>query len=290
MDSEEQTASYEFTASINGLYRFYMSDMVNGFEVKVYIYDSNGDEIGGSYDLGNDEGFTCELEKKRNYTIKVTNYSNTGDYTLIIGQPKKSVDITNFDIINDYIEYTEQQNNYTFVPSLNGRYRFELSEIVNGFNLKLYVYDSLGYEIGGSYGLGNYEGATVDLTAGETYTIKIIQCENSGSYVLSVGKQRPTIDISGKTDISGNIVYTDQQNIYTYTPSETGEYTISLQNMLSGFKVKLYVYDSLNYEISGTYGLENNGEITAELTAGKTYTIYLIQDEKYGDFSMNISS
>ena len=95
-----------------------MSDMVNGFEVKAYVYDSDGNEIGGTYGLGNDEGFTCELEKKNNYIIKVMNYSNTGNYTLNIGQPKKSVDITNFDVINDYIEYTEQQNNYTFVPSI----------------------------------------------------------------------------------------------------------------------------------------------------------------------------
>ena len=114
------------------------------------------------------------------------NYSNTGNYTLNIGQPKKSVDITNFDVINDYIEYTEQQNNYTFVPSISGIYRFELSDIINKFRLKLYVYDQLGYEVGGSYGLGNYEGATVDLTAGESYTIKIIQYENSGSYILSI--------------------------------------------------------------------------------------------------------
>ncbi|MCI8408422.1 MAG: hypothetical protein HFJ09_04010 [Lachnospiraceae bacterium] len=290
INSEKQTDSYELATSISGLYRFYMSDMVNGFEVKVYVYDSAGNEIGGTYGLGNNEGITCELEKKNNYTIKVMNYSNTGNYTLNIAQPKNSIDITNFEVINDYIEYTEQQNNYTFVPSISGIYRFELSEIISGFKLKLYVYDSLDYEIGGSYGLGNYEGTTVDLTAGETYTIKIIQYENSGSYILSIGKQRATIDISGKTKISGNIAYTDQQIIYTYTPSISGEYTMLLQDMLSDFKVKLYVHDSLDYEISGTYGLENNDEITAELTAGKTYTIYLIQYKNYGDFSLNISS
>lgn len=290
INSEEQTDSYDLAASVSGFYRFYMSDMVNGFEVKAYVYDSDGNEIGGTYGLGNDEGFTCELEKKNNYIIKVMNYSNTGNYTLNIGQPKKSVDITNFDVINDYIEYTEQQNNYTFVPSISGIYRFELSDIINKFRLKLYVYDQLGYEVGGSYGLGNYEGATVDLTAGETYTIKIIQYENSGSYILSIGKQQATIDISGQTKISDNIAYTDQQIVYTYTPSVSGEYTISLQDMMSGFRVKLYIHDSLDYEISGTYGLENNDEITAELTADKTYTIYLIQYEEYGNLSLNISS
>ena len=60
--------------------------------------------------------------------------------------------------------------------------------------------------------------------------------------------------------------------------------------MMSGFRVKLYIHDSLDYEISGTYGLENNDEITAELTADKTYTIYLIQYEEYGNLSLNISS
>ena len=290
MNSERQTNSYDLEASESGIYRFYMSNMVNGFDVKVYVYDSDGNEIGGSYGLKNDKGFTCKLEKKNIYTIKVTNFSKTGNYTLTIGQPKEPVEITDFDVVNDDIEYTEQQNNYTFIPPISGTYRFELSEIMKNFKLNLYVYDQLGYEVGGSYGLGNYEGVTVDLTAGETYTIKITQNENSGSYILSIGKQQATIDISGQTKISDQIAYTDQQIVYTYTPSVSGKYTISLQNMRSGFGVELYIYDSLDYEIGGAYGLENNDELTVELTADKTYTIHLIQCEEYGTLSLNISS
>ena len=51
INSEEQTDSYDLAASVSGFYRFYMSDMVNGFEVKAYVYDSDGNEIGGTYGL-----------------------------------------------------------------------------------------------------------------------------------------------------------------------------------------------------------------------------------------------
>lgn len=287
-DSEDSN-QYLLTAPISGIYYLGLSEMVNGFKVKLYIYSADGTKIGGDSGLGNGSGVKCELNQGNMYTVEVLSYSNTGDYTLTIGQQKGTVDITAYNIICDEIEYIDQNIIYEFTPEINGIYRFDFSGVVNGFKLKLSVYDSLGYKVGGEAGLENNSGLTVELTAGETYSIHISQYIGSGSYTLSIGKQQPKQDVTGRNSISGSITYVDQQNIYTYVPSSNGEYSMSVHDMVSEFKIKLYVYDPLGYKIAGDSGLRDDGSITAELEAGNTYQIVVSQYSKNGDYTLRIS-
>lgn len=109
-----------------------------------------------------------------------------------------------------------------------------------------------------------------------------------GEYTLAVGKQQAVQNITEKSSASGNISYTDQENIYVYTPSLSGEYVVSLRNMVSEFYVSLYVYDPLGYKVGGSSILGNEDAVTVELTEGETYTIYLIQYSSSGSYDMNI--
>lgn len=288
INSSDQTDTYSLDATVSGYYRFDVSDMVSGFYVSLYIYDSAGAKVGGCSVLGNGDGVTCELVQGNNYTVNVVSYSNTGNYTLIIGQPKKNIDIAAKEIIYDSIEYDDQQNEYTFIPSIDGTYRFDFSNVISGFFLSCYVYDSLGYKVGGSSVLGNGDGVTVELIANEVYIVQIIQYSNVGEYTLAVGKQQAVQNITEKSSASGNISYTDQENIYVYTPSLSGEYVVSLRNMVSEFYVSLYVYDPLGYKVGGSSILGNEDAVTVELTEGETYTIYLIQYSSSGSYDMNI--
>ncbi len=289
INSSDQTDTYSLDAPVTGYYRFDVSDMVNGFSVKLYIYDSSGNKIGGGSEYGNGNGVTCELVQGNSYIVKVISYTNTGNYTLTIGQQKEKIDITTKDIICDSIEYTDQQNEYTFVPTIDGVYRFDFFDVINGFTVKCYVYDSLGYKVGGGSGYGNGTGVTVELISDEVYTIKVIQYSNKGTYTLALGKQQVTQDITGENSIYGDITYIDQKNIYIYTPSSTGEYVLSLHNMSSGFFVKLYIYDSLGYKVGGGSGYGNDNKITVELTESETYTIHIIQYNNAGSYNVNIS-
>ena len=288
INSSDQTDTYSLDATVSGYYRFDVSDMVSGFYISLYIYDSAGAKVGGCSVLGNGDGVTCELVQGNNYTVNVVSYSNTGNYTLIIGQPKKNIDIAAKEIIYDSIEYDDQQNEYTFIPSIDGTYRFDFSNVISGFFLSCYVYDSLGYKVGGSSVLGNGDGVTVELIANEVYIVQIIQYSNVGEYTLAVGKQQAVQNITEKSSASGNISYTDQENIYVYTPSLSGEYVVSLRNMVSKFYVSLYVYDPLGYKVGGSSILGNDDAVTVELTEGETYTIYLIQYSSSGSYDMNI--
>lgn len=289
INSGDQTDTYSIDVPVTGYYRFDVSDMVSGFSVKLQVYDSTGAKIGGGSGYSNGSGITCELVQGNNYTVKVISYSNTGSYTLTIGQQKETIDISTKEIVYDSIEYRDQENEYTFIPYTDGTYRFDFSDVVNGFTVKCYVYDSLGYKVGGGSGYGNGSGVTVDLISDEVYTIKVIQYNNIGTYILTLGKQQVPQDITGENSLNGDITYRDQDNIYIYTPSSTGEYVLSLHNMNSEFSVKLYVYDSLGYKVGGGSGYRNDSKITVELTESETYTIHIIQYNNAGSYKVNIS-
>lgn len=289
INSSDQTDTYSLDVPVTGYYRFYVSDMVSGFSVKIQVLDSAGAIIKGVSGISNGNGITCELVQGNSYTVKVIAYSNTGSYMLTIGQQKEIIDISTKEIVYDSIEYTDQQNKYTFIPAIDGTYRFDFTNIINGFSLKVNVYDSLGYKVGGYTGLSNGNGITVELKANEIYTIKVDQYSNAGKYTLKIGKQQGTQDITGRDSISGDVTYKDQKNIYILTPSSTGEYIFSLSNMSNGFSVTLHIYDSLDYKVGGYSGMGNDSKVTVSLTAGETYTIYLRQYSNTGSYNVNIS-
>lgn len=72
--------------------------------------------------------------------------------------------------------------------SISGVYRFDLSNMINGFEVKLFVYDSLGYNVGGYSGVENGDVIFANLNANEKYTIHIKQDNNYGSYGVSISR------------------------------------------------------------------------------------------------------
>ena len=170
----------------------FLTDVVNGFKVQLYMYSSDGSKVSGDYSLSNGEGVTCNLTKGEAYTIKVSSYSNTGDYLLCVGQQKATIDISSHEVLNDSIEYVDQKNNYRFIPEISGVYHFSFSNVASGFRLQLYIYDSLGYKVNGDYSIGNNEGITFNLEANQEYDVAISYYTGFGDYSLSIGKRNPS--------------------------------------------------------------------------------------------------
>lgn len=289
IEGDDQTDIYSLTAPVSGYYRFDLNDMVNRLYVNLYVYDSDGYKVGGYSGAENGQGITCQLDEGRTYSIKVMSDINTGNYKLSVGQQKEAVDATMKEAIYDSIEYTDQWNEYTFIPAISGVYRFDLDDMVNGFYVNLYVYDTLNYRTGGYSGADNGNGLTVKLEEGKTYTIKIGQDVNTGTYTLKIGKPKSVQDITGNNMFAGQIMYTDQDDEYIYMPSSTGEHTFTLNNMVNGFNVTMCIYDALGYRIGGYSGAGNGDVITAKMKAGEIYTIHLIQDINVGSYEVSIS-
>ncbi len=279
---EGQVDTYTYTVPRDGRLRIDFSEIYVGNVFKLYVYDRLGNAV-DYRNCYNNQGLTLKgLIAGETYQIEVHQYDGFSSYTMTIYQQKETTDISNYTEIKDSIEYTDQRNVYTFTVPVDGRYRFSISGMQSGTSVEFMVFNDLGETVREVY-LRNDEGTTLKgLTAGETYEVQIRYYSGSNvwhiagysDYTLSIGKQKPTTDISEYTTISDSIEFTGQRNVYTFTPAVTGRYRFSIKNMKAGTSVDFLIFNELEEEEANCY-LRNNEGVTVFLEAGKTYEVQI---------------
>lgn len=192
----DQKNVYFFTPTITGRYRFEISNLTKGSSNKVNLYVFNsrdGEEGSTNYGIMNGEGLTIkDMQAGETYQIQVRQCEGYDMYSLNIGLQKSTVDISGYSSVSDSIQYTDQRNVYTFIPSLSGKYRFEIQDLTEGSNNKVnvLVFNSRGGEEGlTNYGIANGEWLEIeDLQAGETYQVQVRHYYGYDSYKLITTK------------------------------------------------------------------------------------------------------
>ena len=184
----------------------------------------------------------------------------------------------------------EDFDEYTITAIREGLYRFDVSDMMSGFKVNIYVYGPDGTEIAhSSYGLAINEGITATLEKDKTYIVKVTHYSNDGHYILSIGQQKETIDITNREIVHDSIEYADQENRYDITTTYGGKYRFDLANVYSGCKANITVFDDHNYKIANTnYGIENNQGLSADLEAGRTYRVTVTQYSGASTYDLKI--
>ena len=282
--SEKETKTYEFTSTETGRYRFELSDVPQNTWFKFYLYNASMEQLDyGSGD--NEDGITADLDADTEYYFVVEQCGNTGSYTLNVGSQKPVIDISGYTSINDSTQFTNQRNIYKFTSSVEGTYRFELSDVPQNIWFKFYLYNASMEQL--DYGSGdNEDGITADLDADTEYYFVVEQCGNTGSYTLNVGSQKPVIDISDYTSINDSTQFKNQRNIYKFTSFVEGTYRFELSNISKDTWFNFYLYNSSMEQLE--YGSVDNGDsITADLDADTEYYFVVEQGWNTGDYTMN---
>ncbi len=297
---ENQKDVYSFKAPRTGTYRIEITNMREETDVGLYVFDNLGKEVDHKYAYDNGAGITVYLTANKTYEIQVREYDFVsgdpilGSYTLNIWNQKSTIDVTDYTIINDSIEFNSQRNKYTFTPSISGTYRIEITNMREETDVGLYVFDNLGKEVDHKYAYDNGAGITVYLTANKTYEIQVREYDFVsgapilGSYTLNIWNQKATVDVTSYTKISDSTEFNDQLNKYTFTPSVSGTYRIEITDKKASTYVYLYIYDSLDNRIDYEYITENGDGITVKLTANNTYEIQIEQVSGSGSYALNI--
>lgn len=285
-----QENSYEFIAPENGKYRCELSDMVSGFKVSVYLYDASGSRIDYNTSISNGSGITVELLAGNFYKLVVKSSTGTGNYNIFVGQQKEVIDISNCTTVNDSVEFTGQENKYFYTPTVTGIHRFWISQISSGVKVSVYIYDEAGYRVDYNTSIGIDSGITVTLTAGQSYSVIIKQSTGYDSYVLSVGPQKPTIDISAYTAITDSTEFANQTNNYLYTANVSGIHRFQISQINSGIRVSIYVYDAAGYRLNYNTSIGQGSGVTVTLDKGETYSIVIKQATGYNSYTMSIGS
>ncbi len=291
ISTDDQRDEYTYTAVRSGRVRFEISNLYSGSAVELYVYNSFGERIGSDTYCTNGEGVTLKgAESGQTYIIQVRQGSGYSSYTLTVGQPKQDIDISELTEIKDSIEFTDQRNVYTFTAPRDGRYRFEVSGITSGSAVELYVFNSLGETLGSDTYCTNGEGITLkSIKAGEVYTVNVRYSTGYTNYTLAFGSQKPTVDASELTQIIDSIEYTNQRNVYSFSPSEDGRYRFEIEGLRSGCAVELYLFNSLGETLSSdTYCINGEGITLKSLDSNETYEIQVRQSSGLSSYSLNI--
>lgn len=285
----DQKNNYSFSPQSDGLYRFEFSDVPDGTDYKLYVYNSGWEELERVIDVDNNGGISINLSSKKTYYISVVQYRSTGSYTLNIGHKKSLVTATGYTAISDSIQYTDQENDYAFIPSVSGTHRFEFSNVPNGTDLRLIIYNSGWEEKARIYDADNGDGITISLTKGKTYYIRVKHYRGNGAYTLNIGHKKAIANLSESAYDFDSIQYTDQENDYCFIPSVNAEYKFSFIHVPDGTDFNLLVFNSGWEEIKRSYDMDNEGELSVQLSAGETYYVRVAYYRGTGSYGIKVS-
>lgn len=194
-------------------------------------------------------------------------------------------------MISDSVQYTEQCNQYSFIPPVSGRYRFEITDMVSGVQVHINVLNQAGGMVENASYVSKGGGVTIDnMIVGEVYTIQIIQENSYGSYELGIGYQKESVTLT-TNKISDTMQYVEQRNVYLFVPQSDDGYSFIISNMVSGMKVNIEIYNEGGECVDEvSYGVENEHGLDIEkMVRGETYTIYVTQYDGEGAYSLTIN-
>jgi len=169
-----QVDEYTYTPILDGNYILMMSKNPNFATLALRVYDEDGILIDSTW--GTRVNLT--LLGGHTYTIRVSNYNfprpnpiggGGWAYELTILEQKPIVDVSGYNVISDRLQFSIQENNYTFTPLVSGNHQFRISSEPSHATLRLAVLDEDETSIGSTW----FSGINVDLVAGQTYTIRV---------------------------------------------------------------------------------------------------------------------
>lgn len=278
--ANNQKDYYTYTPSISGIYRFDFDSDNADANYKFAIAMPNGEEIASArYSNG---GKTVELTAGQTYNIIVEQYTGSAGYTIHIGTPNSITTISG-DIIEGELSYSDQEDQYTYIPPITGQYRFDLTSDDVQCTYRFYIYASNNQQL--VFTNSSNDGKTIELTEGETYTIVIKQYSGYTSYRITIGIPNVVQTISGNS-FSGSISYTDQLDCYTYVAPVTGRYRFDFVSDDVKSNYRFYMYASNNEQLTSTTYL-NSGK-TLDLVEGEVYRIEIKQYSGTENYTVNI--
>ena len=291
MTHEGQTDVYQLTVPEDGRVRLEISELYDYAKVALLVYNTRGECVAQDKYCGNGEGVTLkDLKAGEQYEIRVTQLEKLSRYILSIGLPKAQLDISEITRLVDHMEYTDQRNVYTLNVRRDGAARLEVCEMMAGTVVSIKVFDRLNQEVASDTYAMNGDGVTLTgLKAGESYSVRVYQCEGLGEYTLLIGQQKETVYCEAGTVISDSVEYTDQKNVYMVTVNEDGNLSVTLQETVAGHAVQLRIYNRL-LELVARDNYTLNGDcLTLEgVKAGEEYMVQVRQAEGFCDYQIRI--
>ncbi|MBR4459107.1 MAG: zinc ribbon domain-containing protein [Clostridia bacterium] len=178
----KQDNRYLLTAPTSGVYRFEIGKANAGVSIYVSVYDEAGYKLNSAY-CHQGDGINIELTEGKTYYIHVIQESKYGEYDLTLGFAREKIDLSGCAYFRDSVYFRKQSNRYTFIPEVDGKYRIQVEKADRKVSIYIVVYDASDYKLNSGY-CHQKDGISVELKAGQIYTVYVTQESDYGPYVL----------------------------------------------------------------------------------------------------------
>ncbi|WP_294905619.1 hypothetical protein [uncultured Eubacterium sp.] len=248
-DHTDDEYIFYYTAPISGVYRFDMSTDDATCDYNLKIYDSIKNEICNDDYSCYLHGRTLTLNKDETYKIVLTQLEGFPTAIITIGIPNEEKNISNH-TVSGKINYIGQEDNYIFHTELSGFYRFDFKTDNSDYNYNVTLKNEINEELFCLDYNVNSHGKGIYLNENEEYKLQVKQEEGTPQYDILISVPLPPTNVS--KSFSGSITFIDQQNIYYFTPNESGLYNISILFGNEDGSCKLTLKDNTNLELFST--------------------------------------
>lgn len=180
-------------------------------------------------------------------------------------------------------DYPSQE--YSFSPSISGRYHFALSYINDmRNNYTLTVKSENDGTLGTvSYGDGD-NGITIDLYANQNYVLVVSTPFNYLVYQIDISY--PVVEYVSGTTIDGVFSYDRQLDTYTFIPQYDGLYAFELSTWYKSFDYYLRIEDLYGQLIADGFCCDET--VYEKIQAGTSYQLIIEQTDGIGKYSIDI--
>jgi len=289
MVSVGQVDRHTITPQRSGIHRFRVVRAASGVGVSLTVVNPEGRELSPLFwaQLAGD-GVQFSLQSGRTYTVRVTQHSGLGPFTLQIARPSAPVDIFG---LTEIAASTEQSADltYTITPQRSGIHRFRVVRAASGVGVSLTVVNPEGRELSPLFWAQLAgDGVQFSLQSGRTYTVRVTQHSGLGPFTLQIARPSAPVDIFGLTEIAAS---TEQSAdlTYTITPQRSGIHRFRVVRAASGVGVSLTVVNPEGRELSPLFWAQLAGDgVQFSLQSGRTYTVRVTQHSGVGPFTLQI--
>ena len=176
---------------------------------------------------------------------------------------------------------------YSLKAAQSGRCEWEFTRMESALKVQLIVKGPDGEEIVKEKGLVDGSKVYCDLEKDENYSVEVTATEGEGGYVLLLGQNKATADISSYDSVTDSIEYKGQLNGYTYIPEVTGTYRFDVECDPENIPVSLVIYDSRDSKAGGGE-VKDGGGFAVEMTSGAKYRIEASNSGKASEYTFSI--
>lgn len=291
---ENQNVIYEFTAPITGRYCFTLKHNNDSKKYSVEIRNKDDNKrVDGEESRETNVSFYPVLTQGQCYLLQLSQIHGKPNCEVSVQFPNPKRQVTDNLAKGSFI-FTNQIEEWTYVPTVDGRYVFELSASKANYKYKFILKDEKDVsqiETNYSYSKNSENAYFCELNKDESYTLFLeyngeIPEDDKLGYSINIHKPIESIQVTDNK-ISGEFTYNKQQAIYFFTPNETAEYHFEYSDNNEPMKYEINIKNSNNGDCGKTDNHDRH-HYNCELKKDEKYQFIITQQDEFGIYNIDI--